>query len=186
MPATEKDEFPYDSTTAARMLTNALRIAALEYGLSLRAAGKRLGYKQPVVLSHMATGRVPIPIDRAVDIAEVLHLKPRDFLGAVLRQRHPEIPWDEVLASDRPPPGSAAELVWSIEAAAGKPVAELNAEQLRVMREVAAAPDAARRWLTVHEVPVIEMLRRVRPDLPTSGIDQADTGAIEALLEGHP
>ena len=62
-------EHQYASTSAAQMLAHGLRSASQERGTSLREIGRRLKYKQPVVLSHMATGRVPIPLDRAAAIA---------------------------------------------------------------------------------------------------------------------
>ena len=38
----------------------------LKRDASVRQLGKNLGYSQAVVLSHMANGRVPIPLDRAL------------------------------------------------------------------------------------------------------------------------
>lgn len=182
MPSKEND-YPYADTAAVQMLSSGLRRASDENGTSLREVGRRLGYKQAVVLSHMATGRVPIPVDRAPELARALDLPMREFVQAVLRQRFPELEWHKLLADGRPPPGSPADFIWSLEKAAGRSIAELTPEQLRIMREVAASPDSPRRWLSVHEVGVIEMLRRVKPNLPAEGLSRADSEGIEALLE---
>ena len=53
--------YAYADSDAARMLASGLQRASEERGLSIRQLGKLLKYKQAVVLSHMATGRVPIP-----------------------------------------------------------------------------------------------------------------------------
>ena len=75
---------------AVRMLSAALAIASRERGLSLRKAGALLNYRQPVVLSHMATGRAPIPIDKAEEIADVLGMDPAEFLKAVVSWKSKE------------------------------------------------------------------------------------------------
>src|SRR5688572_16263254 len=106
-------EHRWAETLAARMLASGLKVAALERGLSLRAIGGRLEYKQPVVLSHMATGRVPIPLDRALDIAREVGLPDKPFLEAVLQQRHPGVDWSLVT-------GRADPLIGELETIAGK------------------------------------------------------------------
>ena len=50
------------------MLRAALDRAQREQRLSIRKLGQRLGYKQATVLSHMATGRVLVPLERAADL----------------------------------------------------------------------------------------------------------------------
>ena len=52
------DEYEYKETRAARMLSEGLRRASSERGLSVRQLGKKLNYKQAVDLSHWATGRL--------------------------------------------------------------------------------------------------------------------------------
>src|SRR5437763_15377370 len=101
------------------MLAEGLRFAAQERGVSLREIGRRLGYKQPVVLSHMANGRVPIPIDRAVDIARHVEIPARQLLEAVLQQQHPKVEW---------------RLITGLERVAGKPVSEPSPGHQRVLR----------------------------------------------------
>ena len=88
-----KDEYPLADTTAARMLSESLARAKAERGLSIRQIGKQMGYKTAVVLSHMALGRAPIPIDRAEDLADILQIEKASFLQAVVVQRHPNVSW---------------------------------------------------------------------------------------------
>lgn len=176
------DDFEYADTRAAMMLAGGLHRKTLEEGISLRALGRQLGYKQAVVLSHMASGRMPIPIDRVPDLARVVGLRERDFLKAVLEQRHPDIEWGQLqTASDRE--GLAAtELIQNIEMLAQRPVNELFPGQTKVMREAAADPMAARRWLSVHEVSAIELLRELRPDIANNGLSGSDRAAIRTAL----
>lgn len=141
---------------AARMLSAALSKASSEHGLSLRKIAPLVGYKQAVVLSHMATGRIPIPFEKAEKIAEVLGMNARDFLRAILKQRHPEVSWSLI---------SGSEIEYSDDFLGG--LAEglngqaltLNQDQLAVIREIAADPDPRRRWLSSEEAAAIEILR---------------------------
>src|SRR5690349_25089099 len=113
-------EHRYANTTAAMMLAAGLRSAAQERALSLREIGRRLGYRQPVVLSHMASGRVPVPIDRASEIAEQVGIPRAPFLEAVLHQHHPAVEWGLVTCKTDP-------FVLDLEEAAGRPFSDLGA-----------------------------------------------------------
>ncbi|MGB7371749.1 helix-turn-helix domain-containing protein [Erythrobacter sp.] len=163
---------------AARMLSEGIARASSERGLSLRKIGALLGYKQAVVLSHMTSGRVPIPIDRAEEIAEVLEIDPAAFLQAVVRQRHPTVTWSLMGAGGDKGDGFTHELAVSL----GRPLKELSQEQRAVMREVAAEPRPRRRWLTVHELTAIELLREVQPAFSSEGLGQAEMAAIRDAL----
>lgn len=157
------------------MLADGLRRASADRDLSLRQIGKRLGYSQAVVLSHWATGRAPIPIDRAIDIAREVGLPQKQFLLAVLEQRHTDVDWSLITS-----PGD--EFVVELEALARRPLAALNADQQQVMREVACDPSPGRRWLTPAEIPVIETLRERRPLLRTEGLSPHDKRALREAL----
>lgn len=178
---TAPQEYPYANTDAARMLLSAIRLAASEEGISLRELGRRLGYKQPVALSHMSTGRIPVPVERAAQIAAELRLPMANFLTAVLRQRYPSLDWNS-LQAEATLGSAAAELTWSLELAAGKPLSELTESQRRVMREVAADAQPDRRWISIHEAGVVEMLRRVRPSIRSQGLPRADIEFLEDFL----
>ena len=166
------DEYDYKHTRAAQMLTEGLRRASSERGLSVRQLGKRLKYKQAVVLSHWATGRVPIPIDRAVEVAHEVGLPEREFLLAVLEQRHGDVDWSLITDFND-------DLVEDLEAIAGKPLSTLSPEHRQVMREVVAEPRPQRRWLTLAEVPVMESVRHAVPSVRSDGMPRR---VIEKLM----
>lgn len=151
---------------AARLLAGALSRASKERGLSLRKIGPLLDYKQAVVLSHMATGRVPIPIDKAEKIAEVLEINPQEFLKAVVKQRYPEVTWSLLSDATR---GDDDSFLEGLAAGLGQIGNDLNSEQFGVMREVAADPHPRRRWLSTDEAAAIEILRAVRSDAEPAG-----------------
>ncbi|GAA4756798.1 hypothetical protein GCM10023264_25760 [Sphingomonas daechungensis] len=157
------DEHPYANTRAAQLLASALRRKADTERMSVRAIGKELGYKQAVVLSHMANGRVPIPVDRATDIARAVGLPEREFLLAVLHQRHDEVDWSLITSS-------SDEFVDELEAIAGRPLSTLPAEHRQVMREIVAESRPERRWLSLAEVPVMELIRAAVPYARSDGM----------------
>lgn len=168
------DFLPYAESEAAMLLAGAIAERAHER-ISLRELGRRLEYKQPVVLSHMATGRVPIPIDRAVDIACTVGLSPKRFLMSVLEQRHPGVDWSLLVDSSY---GFASDL----ETIAGRPLEELPPATKTVLREAVVDPKPARRWLTTAELPAIEILREVRPALPVEGLSAGDKRELRRCL----
>jgi hypothetical protein len=165
------DQYEYKDTRAAKMLADGLRRASSERGLSVRQLGKRLNYKQAVVLSHWATGRVPIPIDRAVEVAREVGLPEREFLLSVLEQRHGEVDWKLIT-------GSKDDLVEDLEDIAGKPLSGLSPEHQTVMKEVVAEARPQRRWLTVNEVPVMQAIREQVPYVRSDGLPR---GLIEKI-----
>lgn len=173
------DNYPLVDTAAARMLSQSLARAKEERGISVRQLGKQLGYKQAVVLSHMANGRVPIPIDRAEELADALYLDKKSFLQAVVQQRHPTVSW-HLLSGTAQSSGSDG-LAQELEAILGAPLKNLTKEQRGVMREVAADPHPRRRWLSVHEVPAVQELRTIYPDMKREGIPASDLSAMAAL-----
>lgn len=162
------------------MLADAIHRRQLE-GISLRKTAAELNYRQGVVLSHMLSGRVPIPVERAPQFAKLLRMDEREFVSAVLHQRFPDIHWDDILA--QPASSTKSGLAQSLETIAGKTLDQLSPQQQRVMREVAADSNADKRWLSVHEVPAIAMLRRALPSIQTDGMLTSDMNAIEGLLD---
>lgn len=175
------DKYPLADTTAARMLSEGLARAKHEHGLSIRQIGKQMGYKTAVVLSHMALGRAPIPIDRAEELADVLAIDKAYFLQAVVKQRHPDVAWH--LLSEGRRSSASDSLASELESVLGYRLKDLSDEQRAVMREVAAEPQPRRRWLSVHELHAVEVLRAAVPDMQTEGVPSADLTAIQAILE---
>jgi hypothetical protein len=178
----DSKDYPFVDSAATRMLDDGLRRAMARQGKSLRKIGQELGYKQSVVLSHMALGRVPIPIDRAYQIAGELGINPTLFIRAVLEQRHPDVAWSEIFDSD-PTADRSTELVQTLESIAGRSLDGLSSEQKRVMREVAADPSPGRRWLSVHEVGPVTLLRRLVPNLGTEGLGREQVRALETMIK---
>lgn len=170
-------DYPLQGTRAQVMLETAMK-AAQAAGRSQRDVAAGLGYKSSVVLSHMTVGRVPIPIDRAKDIAKALDLDPNSFLLAVLEQRFPGVDFKTLFnvsySSDR--------TVRRLESIAGCSLDELPADTRAVMEEVVAARNPRRRWLAPVELPTMELVRDLRPDSAFSGLTDADRSSIEKAL----
>ncbi len=160
------------------MLARGLKSVSERHGLSQRQIAKRLGHKQPVMLSHWSTGRVPIPIERVAELASALELDERSFLLAVLNQRHPTVDWEGL--EDRHTP--AYDFVRQLQDLAEAPIEDFDPGQLKVMREAAADPKAARRWLSVHEVAVVELIRQMRPSWSEMGLSHSDRAKLERVL----
>jgi hypothetical protein len=174
-------DFPFANTRAARMLREALdRIKRLR-GISVRTLGKQLGYKQATVLSHMASGRVAIPLERAPDIARAADLSPGDFLAACVEQRSAEA---ATLLQYQPANEDETSfgLVSELNVIAGQALDSLNEEQKSVMRKVAADARPGRRWLSEAELPIVEGLRRLRPEITEIGLTPSDRAKLEAAL----
>lgn len=167
------DEHPYANTPAARLLSAALRRKGEEEGVSVRTIGKALGYKQAVVLSHMANGRVPIPVNRAPEFAREVGLPEREFLLAVLYQRHKDVDWSLITSK-------SDEFVDELEALGGLPLSTISTEHRRVLREVVADPKPQRRWLTLAELPLLEAIREGAPQIRSEGLPRR---LIEKLVK---
>lgn len=170
-------DYPLKDTRAQAMLEGAMKSAQAS-GQSQRDVAAKLGYKSSVVLSHMTAGRVPIPIDRAGDIAKALGLDPKAFLLAVLEQRFPDVDFNSLFnvaySSDR--------TVGRLEAIAGCSLDDLPVETRSMLEEVVAARNPRRRWLAPAELTVMELVRQFRPDSARSGFSEEDRQAIEKAL----
>lgn len=177
-------DYPHAHSRAARLLSAGLQRASEDRDLSLRSVGKLLNYKQAVVLSHMALGRVPIPIDRAEDIAGVLDLDKSTFLAAVVEQRHPDVKWSLLSGVGSGSSDEAGTLAQDLEAIVGRSLSQLTPEHRMVLREVVTDKHPSRRWLTIHEVPAIEIVRKHRPALNELGLSRSDRLALEQALVG--
>jgi hypothetical protein len=168
-------DFEYADSAAARMLFQGLRRASSERGLSVRQIGKNLNYKQAVVLSHWASGRVPIPLDRAVEVARAVGLPEREFLLAVMEQRHPEVEWELVTSLKD-------DFLQDLEAIAGEPLSMLSTEHRQVMKEVVAEAQPQRRWLTLGELPVMEAIRAQAPYVRSDGLPRREVEQVAKAI----
>lgn len=179
----KRSDYPYEETRATQMLASALKRAWDEKRLSQRTLAKQLGYRSSVVLSHMASGRVPIPIERVDDYAQLLAIDEGEFLLAVLEQRYPHLDFRNMGAKTEPQ--SEDGLLEELELIAGQPLSSLPPSQMNVVREALADHQAQRRWLSLNELPVVEFLRRTFPELREQGLDQEQRQRLHACLEGR-
>ena len=90
-------EYPYADTVAARMLAEAFDAIRNKQSMSQRKLATKLGYRSSVPLSHMASGRVPIPVSRVTNLSVTLEIDEAALLLAVLDQRYPEIEFQRIL-----------------------------------------------------------------------------------------
>lgn len=165
----------FTGTDAALMLAEGLRIAAQERQLSLREIGRRLAYRQPVVLSHMASGRVPIPIDRATEIADQVGIAPNMFLAAVLRQQHPNVDWGMISEQSDP-------FVAILQKVAGKPLHSLSDGHHLVLLEAVKDSQPEERWLAIPEIAAVKFLRELFPHLTTEGLSFEDCQKLHTCV----
>lgn len=179
-------DYPLKGTTAQRMLSEALDRAQRDKQQSQRFVAAQLGYKSSVVMSHMASGRVPIPIDRAVDFARYLGMDQNTFLLAVLEQRFPDVDFKRLLSSMKgkaaPANVSTSALADELEALAGKPLDELPIGIIKVLREVVQDEQRApRRWIAPHEMALLDQVRKFAPDGLTPAQNKALTDCLQSI-----
>jgi hypothetical protein len=162
---------PYAETRAALMLKDGLLALKRDKRRSGRDVAKSLGYKQSVVLSHMASGRVPIPLERAEAIANEVEISASEFFLAAVEQRCASA---RRLLSDSSDikADQSFSFTSELEELAGLRIENLSSEHKAVMREVVADPRPARRWLSVQEVALVGRWRtawlrdaKIREDL---------------------
>ena len=169
--------FEYGDTDAARLLRSGLNRQKAN-GVSLRTVAKKLRYAQAAVLSHMANGRVAVPIERATQIARAVEVDEREFLAAAVAQRAPEA--KNLLGQGHE---IAFGLVAEIAMIAGAPPDQLTDEQKAVIREVAGDASPRRRWLSLAELRAVTMIREAKPNFHLNGLSAADLNFIQAGLE---
>lgn len=162
---------------ARNVLQNALRRARKERGVTLKDIATRLGIRQATVISHMATGRIGIPVDRAPEIAKILEIDPVWFTKLVLKQRHRTamnaIGIDKLIPDDRDYDSTSLAIT----------IAEHSADHARVMSEVARDIAPGERWLSVSELELMQLIRRLRPEVSTSGLSTEDMNAIQEAID---
>ena len=175
--AVKETPFPYADTEAALMFRSMLDQHVQRHHTSLRRLATELGYKQSTVLSHMASGRVPIPIDRAAEFADYLNVPRAMFIPAVLRQRHPDVL--DAVAGDSDEPRLRVELsnLSAFESA------KMTKAQQKIVQEVLRDSRPEERWLTPAEVPVVGFLREACPNIFESGLTVIQRRALKEAIE---
>lgn len=181
--SSQSGDYPLKGTAAQRMLSDALDRAQRDKQQSQRFVAAQLGYKSSVVMSHMASGRVPIPIDRAVDFARYLGMDQNEFLLAVLEQRFPDVDFRRLLSSikgKKQVVSTSSALADELEALSGRPLDELPIGIIKVLREVVQDEQRApRRWIAPHEMALLDTIRQFAPD----GLTPAQNKALADCLQ---
>jgi transcriptional regulator with XRE-family HTH domain len=172
------DDYRLADTKAAVMLREAIDAS----GLSQREVARRLGYKSSVVVSHMASGRAPIPIDRATEIADQLRIDRATFLAAVLRQRYPELDLTQLVEAKEKSVVSGPSVLSELELLAGDSVEDWSEVHLEVIREVLSSRDPSLRWLKVTEIQAMDLVRRYFPDVGDLGLLPRQLKALDRCL----
>lgn len=167
-------------TRAQIMLANAVKVAASR-GRSQRQIAKELHYRNSTVLSHMATGRAPIPVDRAEDIAIAVGLDINRFLLAVLEQRFPKVNFRNLFNISL----SANSTVAKLEMVSGASLDDLPLEVQALLAEVVAVRNPLKRWLSLPEFQIMEALRRHRPDVAIQGLTDVEMERVIGALRGQ-
>lgn len=171
------NQFPHADTAAALTLQSALRRAKEKNKMSLRAIAKLLNYKQAAVLSHMASGRIPIPVERAEEIAVALDINPSAFMKMVLKQRYPNMS----LAVGQNVFDHHA-LLSGLDTSLPPGLNNATPSQMRIIREVLRDDHASERWLSPHEVFFVSEIRKLRPDIIADGLSSDDLQQVRLAL----
>lgn len=180
-----KDKVNYADTKAASMLRNAIARAKYERGTVLKDISGKLGMTQPVVISHMASGRIGIPVDRAPALADLLGMDRLAFTKAVLAQKHPAA-MDAIDLQSLSPVGLEADEVHALQTDAAFSDTTILAAAKDIIAEVMRDRQPDARWLSIRELDAISLLRRLRPSMRTLGLSQHDLAAIRSALEDAP
>jgi hypothetical protein len=167
------------------MLRDGLERASRERRLSVRALAKKLAYKQATVLSHMANGRVAVPLERASGIARELDLPEAEFLVAAVEQRAPQAA--DLLRKNTPIQSTesvGSGFITQLAEIVGTLLEHLNEEQKQVVREVVLEPRPRRRWLSTAELPAVLVLRQARPEMTKDGLPSIELERLLRALSG--
>ena len=177
IPAVKDTPFPHAETDAARTLQSAINKAKVKNKTSLRTIAKTLNYRQAAVLSHMASGRIPIPVERAEKIAVALDINPSAFMKMVLKQRYPNMS----LAVEQHVFEHHA-LLNGLDTSLPPGLNNATPSQMRIIREVLRDEHASERWLSPHEVFFVSEIRRLRPDIIADGLSSDDLQQVRLAL----
>lgn len=174
-PRVIEDPFPYMDTAAALMLRSALDQYVRRKKSSLRKLAKELGYKQSTMFSHMANGRIAIPIDRATELADVLEMPRAVFVSAVVKQRYPEVV--DALAAGADSSGLQMDL-----AGVRSSDPRLTKMQQKILHELSRDTCPEERWLAAAEVPLVKFLRTELPQVFEEQVAGARLQALKAAI----
>lgn len=177
---TTKNPLPHSDTEARFMLSDAIAARRRADKASLRMLAAEMEMSS-AMLSHMATGRIPIPVDGAAKLADALGISRSEFVKSVLKQRFPNamaILDDEadVGGNDGSEVTRARMMVTFYD---GTPP---TGDLALILDQVRTADDAQERWLTPSELPVVNMIRRLRPNFSKLGLTEVDLDLIKKVF----
>jgi transcriptional regulator with XRE-family HTH domain len=153
-------------------------------GSSQASVARGLGYSS-VALSHLATGRAQVPVERAGEIAKAVGLNEAAFTLAVLTQRFPSLDIEAMVAEARDPitrempPRS---LIYELEALANKRLEELPEAKMKILREVVRDPSPQDRWVELDHLWTLIFTRDLSQRLKRS-LTRADLDLVAAVLD---
>ncbi|GAC1586689.1 MAG: hypothetical protein NVS3B5_20640 [Sphingomicrobium sp.] len=153
---------PYGDTRAAKLLRIAISRFTEGQPGGLRALAARLDIKQATVLSHMANGRMAIPLDRANQLAHVLDINPTEFSLAVLEQRAPDV-YDQLNSVYPFEIPAAAEPVTAALAREIASASPLTDQQISLIKQLLRRKDPEIRWVVGAEAALVDLIRTRRP-----------------------
>lgn len=162
---------PFADTPAAGMLDQAIKRYTAANPGGLRALAARIGIKQATVLSHMANGRIGIPLDRATQFADILGMDATTFSLAVLQQKDPEI---YNLLSTEARKKAAPTTTPFITPEALKDGITISAFKMRLIAEILSTPDDKIRHATGNEAELLNLIRSMCP----MGLDEKDWSLV--------
>jgi len=122
---------------------------------------------------------VPIPIEKAIGLADKLQLDRDKFLIAVLEQRYPEINFAELLGVRLV---SAGKIATRLELLAGHDLDDLSTETVSVLEDVVVAAHPRRRWLSYDDLALMELLRRKFSQLKDRSLGERELLQLEQCL----
>lgn len=172
--------YRFADTEAAQMLAAAIHRYTQRSSGGLRALAEKLEMKQAAVLSHMANGRMAIPLERAPQLATALDMNVGQFTKAVLKQRFPGAMAVLDGEGQGRPELSAGQYAIQLAAEVGGSEA-LTPDRLRIISEVVRDRKPEERWLAISEVAIVRLIRELRP----AGLDHVDLRQLREALEGH-
>jgi len=156
------DTLPYAGSRAAVMLKEALTRYTSQHKGGLRALAELVGIKQSTVLSHMGTGRIGIPLDRAEQFAALLDMNAVEFTLAVLEQREPDV---HALLGGAYGFEESAALSGEAEAiiAMARHAEGLTTGHVSLIRDILHEKVPVGRWATGREGELLGIIRSARP-----------------------
>lgn len=170
-------QYPFADTEAAIILRSALDQYVRRNKSSLRKLATTLGYKQSTVLSHMASGRVAIPIDRAAEFADHLDIARAVFLPIVLKQRHPDV-LEAVKVS-----AEGSEMQIGLLASVNHDSVRMTKKQQKIVQEMVRDSCPEERWLTPSEVPLVNYFRNEVPEIFEHGLNLVQLKLLKEAIQ---